>query len=311
MAFSAENQSVLYVIAIHHLDIPWRPSDIVQREGRLIRQGNTNKKVFRFRYITAGTFDAYSWQILENKQRFIAQFMSNNLSVRDVGDIDDSVLNYAEIKALSVGDPLLKSRIDTANELERLKIQCRQRDQELKVMQRVVSNLPALLGKLNDRRSSLKQDYDHYLVHRERLSNAERREFGEELLEALKGNAFSSAERWFDDLHGFRVLLPAFMKQDRPAVLMEGASGARYDVDMRDAKPAGCILRCIHICGKRYAVSVDECDLAVIYLAALFKSLVPVLNKCQFFCFHHDHCLHFLCYVVLLFCLHPYHSALS
>ena len=147
-----------------------------------------------------------------------------------------------------VGDILLlKSRIDTANELERLKIQCRQRDQELKVMQRVVSNLPALLGKLNDRRSSLKQDYDHYLVHRERLSNAERREFGEELLEALKGNAFSSAERWFDDLHGFRVLLPAFMKQDRPAVLMEGASGARYDVDMRDAKPAGCIQRIEHV----------------------------------------------------------------
>ena len=72
------------LVAIHHLDIPWKPSDIVQREGRLIRQGNTNDKVFRFRYITAGTFDAYSWQLLENKQRFISQFMSNNLLCRNV-----------------------------------------------------------------------------------------------------------------------------------------------------------------------------------------------------------------------------------
>ena len=235
------------LVAIHHLDIPWKPSDIVQREGRLIRQGNTNDKVFRFRYITAGTFDAYSWQLLENKQRFISQFMSNNLLCRNVCDIDDTVLTYAEIKALSVGDPLLKTRIETSNELERLKIHCRQREQELKTMESVVSNLPANLAKLEERKLRLEQDYQHFIAHRESLSRDDRNAFGEEALDALRGNFYVETERWFDDLHGFRILLPAYMKYERPTLLIEGISGNRYDVDMRDAKPGGCIQRVEHI----------------------------------------------------------------
>ncbi len=235
------------LVAIHHLDIPWKPSDIVQREGRMIRQGNTNDRVFRFRYITAGTFDAYSWQLLENKQRFISQFMSNDPLCRDARDIDDTVLNYAEIKALSVGDPLLKTRIDTSNELERLKIQCRQRDQELKTMEGIVSNLPSTLAKLKDRRHRLEQDHRHFLAHRQSLSRAERDAFGEEVLYALQENAFVETERWFDDLHDFRILLPAYMKRERPMLLIEGVSGNRYDVDMRDAKASGCIQRMEHI----------------------------------------------------------------
>ena len=226
---------------------PKLPSDIVQREGRMIRQGNTNDKVFRFRYITAGTFDAYSWQLLENKQRFISQFMSNNLVCRDVRDIDDTVLTYAEIKALSVGDPLLKTRIDTSNELERLKIHCRQREQELKTMKGIVSSLPVTLVKLEERKQRLEQDYQHFLTHREILNKAERNAFGEEVLNALKGNFYSETEHWFDDLHGFRILLPAYMKYERPTLLIEGVSGNRYDVDMCDAKIGGCIQRVEHI----------------------------------------------------------------
>lgn len=235
------------LVAIHHLDIPWKPSDIVQREGRLIRQGNTNDKVYRLRYITAGTFDAYSWQLLENKQRFISQFMSNNLICRDVRDIDDTVLTYAEIKALSVGDPLLKTRIDVSNELERLKIHCRQREQELKTMESVVASLPATLAKLEERKRHLEQDYQHFLTHRESLSKTDRDAFGEEVLDALKGNFYAETERWFDNLHGFRILLPAYMKQERPTLLIEGVSGNRYNVDMRDARTGGCIQRVEHI----------------------------------------------------------------
>ena len=235
------------LVAIHHLDIPWKPSDIVQREGRLIRQGNINDRVFRFRYIIAGTFDAYSWQLLENKQRFISQFMSNNLVCRDTRDIDDTVLTYAEIKALSVGDPLLKARIDTSNELERLKIRCRQREQELRTMESIVSSLPATLEKLEERKYRLSQDYQYFLTHRESMSKAERNAFGEEALNALKGNIYMETERWFDDLHGFHIVLPAFMKCERPALLVEGISGNRYDVDMRDAKAGGCVQRVEHI----------------------------------------------------------------
>ena len=231
------------LIGIHHLDIPWKPSDIVQREGRLIRQGNENATVFRFRYITAGTFDAYSWQMLENKQRFISQFMNHTLACRDARDIDDAVLTYAEIKALSVGDPLLKTRIDTSNELERVKIHSRQREQELKKMNTVIAETPQILEKLKDQKTRLALDLAHALAHRESLSKEERYAFGEDVLEALKENSFMETDRRFDTLHGCSILLPAGMNPERPFLLAEGISGNHYKVDMRDAKTGGCIQR--------------------------------------------------------------------
>ena len=108
------------LVAIHHVDVPWKPSDMVQREGRIIRQGNTNKQVYIYRYICENSFDAYSWQILESKQIFIARLLNNQLDVRQAADLDDSVLNYAEVKALAVGDPLIELRVNTQNRLSRL-----------------------------------------------------------------------------------------------------------------------------------------------------------------------------------------------
>lgn len=107
------------LIAIHHLDVPWRPADMTQREGRILRQGNQNPKVQIFRYITEGSFDAYSWQLLETKQRFITSLLSGSYTEREGSDVEDTVLNYAEIKALAVGNPLVKKRVETANELSR------------------------------------------------------------------------------------------------------------------------------------------------------------------------------------------------
>ncbi len=108
------------LIALHHLDVPWRPSDMVQREGRILRQGNTNSRVFLYRYITEGSFDAYSWQLLETKARFISDLLSGSMKDRSGTDVDDVVLDYAEVKALAVGNPLIKERVETANELTRL-----------------------------------------------------------------------------------------------------------------------------------------------------------------------------------------------
>lgn len=109
------------LIAIHHLDVPWRPSDMVQREGRIIRPGNSNKEVFIYRYITEHSFDAYSWQLLEMKQKFISKLLNSDVLTRSIDDIDSTVLNYAEVKALAIGDPLIKQRIETYNEIQRLK----------------------------------------------------------------------------------------------------------------------------------------------------------------------------------------------
>lgn len=96
------------LIALHHIDVPWRPADMTQREGRILRQGNVNSQVYIYRYITEGSFDAYSWQLLETKQRFISGLLSGSLTTRSGADIEDTVLDYAEVKALAVGNPLVK-----------------------------------------------------------------------------------------------------------------------------------------------------------------------------------------------------------
>lgn len=233
------------LVAIHHLDVPWKPSDMVQREGRLIRQGNRNPRVYRYRYITAGTFDAYSWQILENKQRFIGQFMSGALADRDARDISDTVLSYAEVKALCVGDPLLKERIETANQLERAKLSSRQRDSDLRRMQEVINSVPQQLDRLAQIRRRLQLDRQRFAQNRERLNLQERQAFGEDLLEALAENGNMAAERRFDSLHGFCILLPANMDPEKPRVILAGSN--RYEVDMRDARASGCIQRIEHI----------------------------------------------------------------
>jgi N12 class adenine-specific DNA methylase len=110
------------LIAIHDLDCPWRPSDLEQRRGRIVRQGNTNKRVEVYRYVTENTFDSYLWQLVEGKQRFIGQIMTSKSPVRSAEDVDEQALSYAEIKALATGNPLIKERMDLDVEVARLKM---------------------------------------------------------------------------------------------------------------------------------------------------------------------------------------------
>ena len=130
------------LIALHHLDVPWRPADMTQREGRILRQGNTNPKVQIFRYITEGSFDAYSWQLLETKQRFINAILSGSMEERSMSDVEDTALDYAEVKALAIGNPLIKKRFETANELERFRTLQRKTVEERLRMEKELSELP-------------------------------------------------------------------------------------------------------------------------------------------------------------------------
>lgn len=109
------------LIALHHLDVPWRPSDIEQREGRMVRQGNENKTVSIYRYVTEATFDAYSWQLIENKQRFIGQVMTSKSPARSCDDMDEAALSYAEVKALAAGNPAIKEKMDLDIQVTRLR----------------------------------------------------------------------------------------------------------------------------------------------------------------------------------------------
>ncbi|MBF4692320.1 DEAD/DEAH box helicase family protein [Fusibacter sp. Q10-2] len=110
------------LIALHHLDCPWRPSDLEQREGRILRQGNQNEAVNIYKYVTKSTFDSYLWQIVENKQRFISQIMTSKSVARNAEDIDETVLSFAEVKALATGNPLIKEKMDIDNEVSRLSL---------------------------------------------------------------------------------------------------------------------------------------------------------------------------------------------
>lgn len=111
-----------HLVALHHIDCPWKPSNIEQREGRGIRQGNENEEVAVYRYVTKETFDAYSWSLVENKQRFISQIMTSRTVSRTCEDIDEATLSYAEIKAVATGNPLIKEKMELDNDLQRLKL---------------------------------------------------------------------------------------------------------------------------------------------------------------------------------------------
>ena len=150
------------LIALHHLDVPWRPADIEQQEGRILRQGNKNKKVKIFRYITENTFDAYSWQLIENKQKFVAQIMTSKTPVRVAEDIDDSVLNYAEIKALATGDPKIKEKMDLDNEVTKLKmLEANYKSNRYRLEDKVTKFYPEEIARTEKQIEAIKKDIEN------------------------------------------------------------------------------------------------------------------------------------------------------
>lgn len=140
------------LIALHHLDVPWRPSDIEQREGRILRQGNENKEVYVFRYVTEGTFDAYSWQLIENKQRFIGQIMTSKSPARSCDDMDEAALSYAEVKALAAGNPLIKEKMDLDVQLTQLKtLKSAYDSQKYELENKIAVGYPAEIQKCSEK----------------------------------------------------------------------------------------------------------------------------------------------------------------
>lgn len=131
--------------AIHHLDVPWRPADMVQREGRILRRGNQNKDVYIYRYIAEGSFDSYSWQILETKQKFISQFLNGSSYQRSMSDLENNILTYAEVKALALSEPMMKQLAEKENELRNARILLMQ---ENKTASELEQKLPELKEKL-------------------------------------------------------------------------------------------------------------------------------------------------------------------
>ncbi|MBR0414640.1 MAG: DEAD/DEAH box helicase family protein [Clostridia bacterium] len=218
------------LIAVHHLDVPWRPSDMTQREGRILRQGNTNERVQIFRYITKGSFDAYSWQLLETKQRFITDLLSGCVAQRSASDIDDTVLDYAEVKAIAIGNPLMKRRVETANKLNRLIVL---QHKQVETKMRLEQELAALPAKLQNQQQAIENcrlDLEQSPEFFREYSKEERLALRAKLHEAVCQNALQIQERVFYNYQGFDIILPANMSEENPYIWLQ--RHGRYYVEL-------------------------------------------------------------------------------
>lgn len=154
------------LVAVHHLDVGWKPSDMTQRNGRIIRQGNMNKEVKVFNYVTEGTFDSYLFQTLENKQRFISQIMTSKSPVRSCEDVDEQALSYAEIKALCAGNPLIKEKMDLDVQVAKLKVlKADHQSQKFRLQDKLLTKFPADIQETNTYIAGLKADAQLAAAH--------------------------------------------------------------------------------------------------------------------------------------------------
>ena len=155
------------LIALHHLDVGWKPSDLEQREGRIIRQGNMNQKVHIYRYVTEGTFDSFMWQLIESKQKFISQIMTSKSPVRSCEDVDDTALSYAEVKALATGNPAIKEKMSLDIEVSKLKLlKANFVSNHYRLEDDIAKNYPQQIAKLKESIEGLRADLEKYQANK-------------------------------------------------------------------------------------------------------------------------------------------------
>lgn len=219
-----------HLIALHHLDVPWRPADMVQREGRILRQGNLNKKVEIYRYITEGSFDAYSWQLLETKQRFINKLLAGSLEDNSGADIGDTVLKYAEVKALAIGNPLIKERVETANELFKLLTLKKNEDELKQSLLAEEEKLPEKIIEKQKEFSQCKIDRKYLEKNKREYSLEETRELGKILASEIKAGELLKEDKKIFEYNGFDILIPANMVSLIPYILIKGVG--TYSLEM-------------------------------------------------------------------------------
>ena len=205
------------LIALHHLDCPWKPSDLEQQEGRILRQGNRNQKVKIFRYVTENTFDSYMWQILENKQKFISQIMTSKSPVRACDDVDDTALTYAEIKALATGNPYIKEKMDLDIQVSKLKLMRANHISQIYSLESdIARRYPAEITAAKERIAGLKadlavakplleQDKEKFSITVEDRVYTDRKEAGSAILAACAAMKIAKTEGQIADLGGFAI----------------------------------------------------------------------------------------------------------
>lgn len=225
------------LVAEHHLDCPWRPADIEQREGRIIRQGNQNGTVHIYRYVTKDTFDAYMWATLEAKQRFISQVMTSRSPARSCEDMDEQTLSYAEVKSLATGDPRIKERMDLEMEISKLKLLRASHMNQRFEMQSRLQRIPLEIQSYEQAREKLAADHASYMQNKAGdfsmticgTRYAERKDAGAALLSACQAKT-DPAPKEIGAYRGFRLLL-AYANMQFTAILKGEGS---YSVELGD-----------------------------------------------------------------------------
>ena len=227
--------------AVHHLDIPWRPSDVTQREGRMLRQGNRNDEVSIYRYITNGSFDAYSWQLLENKQRFTSQIVGGDYSSRSGDEVDEVVLTYSEVKSLAVGNPLIKRRIELETEIQRkgalrARIE-RAKDaarEKLLLIPSKEAQLKAAIARLEeDERTAEKNSGEGFAIELGGETYTRRRDGGERLLELVTENAYVKEPVEIGSFRGFKLFIANDSTRLHRVFMLVGANS--YSVELSES----------------------------------------------------------------------------
>ena len=233
------------LIALHHLDIGWKPSDLEQREGRIIRQGNHNKKVHIFRYVTESTFDSYMWQLIENKQKFISQIMTSKAPVRSCEDVDEAALSYAEVKALATGNPAVKEKMALDVDVAKLKLlKANHMNNQYRLEDDIARNFPQQIAKLTETIDSYKADIAHYQEHKitdpEQFSMeisgkvfTEKKEAGAALLAVCKDMKAVDAAMDIGNYQGFnmRIQFDSWSKEFILSVKHESVSKVHLGAD--------------------------------------------------------------------------------
>ncbi len=239
------------LIALHHLDVPWRPADMYQREGRIIRQGNENPKVGIYRYITEGSFDAYSWQLLETKQRFITDLLSGTATERSGAEIDDTVLNYAEVKAIAVGNPLVKKRVEASNELLRYILLQKKGIAQHEEYEQELEKLPERIKKIESLVTPTEADAAFYSENKREYSSDERRDIRGRIFKATHTEEPTREETVLLDYQGFDVVVPPNISLNHPVVYLRRERD--YPVELGTSDVGGLIKidNCLEGLGKR------------------------------------------------------------
>lgn len=217
------------LIALHHLDTPYRPSDLQQREGRIVRQGNSNEEVFIYTYVTERTFDSYSYQILENKQKFIAQIDNGDLTIREASDIDETTLSYAEIKAITTANPKIKQKMELEQEISRLRtLEGQYRSNKYALQDKISKELPQRINITENNIKNITNDIElrnnnKYAEFTMKLGNKifdERAKAGDLLVNAVNSNKYN--DKVIGNICGFDIVpLPMnFMVSNRQVQLI-------------------------------------------------------------------------------------------